>query len=180
MVGGKNMIKESKKKIKEDDKIIIRELGRNSKESIDKIAKRCGFSRQKVWRTIKRFEESNTIWGYHAVFDNEKIDTKQYVLLVKRSTKPAKDAIKKIIDLTMHKKGEEIGIDIHCSSYLHGYYDWMFVFTALNIKEAKRFSELLSREYHEMISEVMLLEDIFPIKKCGIVNPDVERIKEFT
>jgi hypothetical protein len=55
----------------------------------------------------------------------------------------------------------------------------MFVFTAKDIKEAKKFSELLAREYHEMISEVVLLEDIFPVKKCGIFNPEVEKIKEF-
>jgi len=51
---------------------VIEQLQRNSNESIDKIAKTCGFSRQKVWRIIKRLENNKTIWGYTAVPDKEK------------------------------------------------------------------------------------------------------------
>ena len=65
------MPKSSKKQIDEDEKKVIAALQKNSKESIDKIAKKCGFSRQKVWRIIKRLENNQTIWGYHAVVDDE-------------------------------------------------------------------------------------------------------------
>ena len=51
------MPKTSKEQIADDEKKIIRELQKNSKENIDKIAKRCGFSRQKAWRIIKRLEK---------------------------------------------------------------------------------------------------------------------------
>lgn len=173
------MPKNSREQIDADEKKVIRELQKNSKESIDKIAKRCGFSRQKVWRIIKRLEKNKTIWGYYAVVDNEKLDVKRYIMLIKRSNKPIGDAINKIIDLTMHFKGEEIGVDIICSSYLHGHYDWMLIFTASNIKNAKKFSELLTKEYQHVISEIHLLEDIFSVKKCGVVNPDLEKIREF-
>jgi len=56
------MPKSSRKQIDNDEKKILRELQKNSKESIDKIAKKCGFSRQKVWRIIKRLEKNKTIW----------------------------------------------------------------------------------------------------------------------
>ena len=56
------MPKSSKDQIDADEKKIIKELQKNSKESIDKIAKKCGFSRQKVWRVIKRLEKNKTIW----------------------------------------------------------------------------------------------------------------------
>ena len=46
------MPKSSQKQIDADEKKVIRELQKNAKESIDKIAKNCGFSRQKVWRII--------------------------------------------------------------------------------------------------------------------------------
>ncbi len=41
------MAKSSKKQIDQDEKRVIEQLQRNSNESIDKIAKTCGFSRQK-------------------------------------------------------------------------------------------------------------------------------------
>ncbi|GAF78134.1 unnamed protein product, partial [marine sediment metagenome] len=107
------MPKNSREQIDADEKKVIRELQKNSKESIDKIAKRCGFSQQKVRRIIKRLEKNKTIWGYYAVVDNEKINMKRYLMLIKRSNKPVKDAINKIIDLTMHHcEGEESDVDI--------------------------------------------------------------------
>ena len=136
------MPKNSREQIDADEKKVIRELQKNSKGSIDKIAKRCSFSRQKVWRIIKRLEKNKTIWGYYAVVDNEKLDMKRYIMLIKRSNKPIRDAVNKIIDLTMHCKREEIDVDVICSSYIHGHYDWMLIFTANNIKNAKNIITL--------------------------------------
>ena len=160
------MPKNSREQIDVDEKMVLQELQKNSKESIDAIAKKCRFSRQKVWRIIKRLEKNKTIWGYCAVVDNEKLDRKRYIMLIKRSNKPLGDTINKIIDLTMHVKGEDIGVEICCSCYLHGRYDWMLSFTAVDIKNAKKFSELLTKEYRQTISEIHLLEDIFSVKKC--------------
>ena len=137
------MPKNSREQIDTDEKKVIKELQKNSKESIDKIAKKCGFSRQKVWRIIKKLEKNKTIWGYYAVVDNEKVDMKRYIMLIKRSNVPMGETVNKIIDLTMHSKGEEIGIHILCSSYIHGLYDWIFIFSASDIKNAKKFSEIL-------------------------------------
>ena len=47
------MPRTGREQITDDEKKIIHELQKNSKENIDKIAKKCGFSRQKVWRVIK-------------------------------------------------------------------------------------------------------------------------------
>jgi len=77
------MPKTSKEQITNDEKKILRELQKNSKESIDKLAKKCGFSRQKVWRIIKRLENNKTIWGYHTVVDDEKMGLKRYLILIK-------------------------------------------------------------------------------------------------
>ena len=173
------MPKSSKKQIDIDEKKIISELQNNSKENIDAIAKRCGFSRQKVWRIIKKLEENKTIWGYPAVIDKEKLELKRYIMLIKRHSKPASEAIGKIVDLTMHKKGVEIGVEIECSSYLHGEYDWIIIFTAKDIRNVKRFNEILNKEYQGIISGVIVMEDIFSVRRCGIVNPNVHRLKEF-
>jgi len=56
------MAKSSKKQIYEDELKVIAELQKNAKESINIIAKKCGFSRQKAWRIIKKLEEDKTIW----------------------------------------------------------------------------------------------------------------------
>ena len=173
------MPKRSKKQINADEKRFLKELQRSTGDSIENIAKRCGFSRQKLWRIKKRLETNKTIWGYNAVINNEKLGLKQYIMLIKKSVQPVEDAVNKIIDLTMHKKGEEIGVDILCSSYLHGKYDWMLVFSTDDIKNVKRFSETLIREYQQVISEIDIVEDIFPVKRCGIANPEINKLKEF-
>ena len=76
------MPRTSREQIADDEKKTVHELQKNSKENIDKIAKKCGFSRQKVWRIIKRLEKNKTIWGYHAVVDIEKLDLRHYLLFL--------------------------------------------------------------------------------------------------
>ena len=173
------MVKNCKKQTIEDEKKIIAELMKNARANIGKIADNCGFSNQKVGRIIRNLEENKKIWGYCAVIDNEEFDLKRYLILIKRSNEPIDDAINKIIKLTMHKKGEEIGVNIECSSYLHGHYDWIFVLTAKNIKSVKKFSDILTKEYQSVISEVHVLEDIFSVKKGGMINPHMEKLREF-
>ena len=46
------MARSSIKQIANDETKIINELKKNARESIDTIADKCGFSRQKVWRII--------------------------------------------------------------------------------------------------------------------------------
>ena len=173
------MAKVSAKQIDRDEKKVIAELQKNSKESIDKIAKRCGFSRQKVWRIIKRLEKNRTIWGYNAVVDNDQIDRKSYLMLIKRSNNPINEAVDKIISHNMDKEGEKMNVSIRDSCYLHGPFDWLIVFTCPNIKQAKKFSEVITREYHNVINDVQLMENIFTVKSAGIDNPFAEKLREF-
>ena len=72
------MSKSSKNQIEQDEKKLLSELVKNSKENIDTIAKHCGFSRQKTWRFIKQLEAKGLIWGYTAIFDEEKIGQKHF------------------------------------------------------------------------------------------------------
>jgi len=173
------MAKTSKEQIIKDERKILDELKKNARENIDNISDKCKFSRQKVWRIINRLEENKTIWGYTAIVDNEKVDLKRFIVLIRRSTEPVDDAISKIIDLTLHKKGEDIGVKIECSSYLHGRYDWLLVITGKDLPSIKKFSHVLEREYHTVISEILIIEDIFQVTKCGITNPNLDRLREF-
>ena len=100
-------------------------------------------------------------------------------MLVKRSSKPIGDAINKMINPTFQKKGEEIGVDIISGGYLHGRYDWVIIFTAKDIKNAKKLGEILAREYPQMISEVEIMEYVFTFKEGGIENPEMKKMLEF-
>jgi DNA-binding Lrp family transcriptional regulator len=173
------MPRSSRKQIDEDEKKVIYELQKNSKESIDKIAKKCGFSRQKVWRIIKRLEKNKTIWGYHAIIDDEKLKQKSYLVLIKKTNEPVSTAAEKILSRDIEQEAKKIGVTITESEYLHGVYDWTFCFKADNIKHAKKFCEMFNRIYHTHVSELHLLEKIFPIKRCNVHNPEMEKLREF-
>ncbi|UCD13758.1 MAG: Lrp/AsnC family transcriptional regulator [Thermoplasmatales archaeon] len=173
------MPKSSREKIAKDEKKIISELRIHAKESIDNIAKNCKCSRQKVWRIIKRLEKNKTIWGYNAVVDDEKLDVNRYMLLIKSSYQPMGDTINKIIDLTVQKKGKDIGVNILSGGLLHGMFDWVVIFTAKDINYAKKLKEILLTEYSQNIKEVEIMEYVFPLKEGGIVNPEIKKIREF-
>jgi DNA-binding Lrp family transcriptional regulator len=173
------MAKSSRKQIDQDEKRVIEQLQRNSNESIDKIAKTCGFSRQKVWRIIKRLENNKTIWGYTAIPDKEKQGVRHYIMLIKRSNEPIGAVIGDILDGFKKYAGKNLGIFVQTACLLQGEYDVMLCFTAKDIGVAKRFTEYLNKKYSAYIRDIMMLEDIFSVKISGMMNPKVDDVKEF-
>ncbi len=174
------MAKSSKKQIYEDELKVITELQKNAKESIDIIATNCGFSRQKVWRIIKTLEEDKTIWGYAAIVNDEKQGLKSYTILIKRTTLPIDEKLAdKIITRQLEHTASETGIKIEHSMFTHGTFDWVICFRAKDIMHAKKFSEIVNKTYWGYIREVHMLEVLFPIRIQGILNPDIQKLKEF-
>jgi len=172
------MAKTSKKQIMVDEKKVIQQLQRNAMENLDLFAKKCGFSRQKVWRIIKNLEENKSIWGYTAIIDPEYLQKKHYVLLMKRN---AQKINQKIIDILLSRELDDsvtkLGISIETSSYLHGEYDWIATFLAPDIIAAKRFSELVKTTYPETFEKIDLLETLFDIKRQNIINPNASQLR---
>lgn len=174
------MPKSSKEQIVVDEIKVVSELKKNSKNSIDNIAKACGCSRQKVWRIIKRLEENKTIWGYQAVVDDEKIGVKKYQILLKKSPMPISDKMMDLLlEKDMNKKLEKFGVKFDYSYYTQGYFDWSLCITAPNIIAVKKFVEILNANFEDYISEIQILEVIFPLLKNGFDNPNLNDIKEF-
>jgi len=173
------MPKMSKSQIALDEKKVIEQIQTNSNESIDTIGKRCGFSRQKVWRIIKRLENNKTIWGYTAVPDKDKQGVRHYIMLIKRSNEPAGDIIENVIDGFKKYAGKNLGVFVQTACVLQGEYDMMLCFTAKDISVAKRFTELLKKRYAAYISDITIVEDIFSIRISGMMNPKVDDLKEF-
>jgi DNA-binding Lrp family transcriptional regulator len=173
------MSKSSKEQIDADEKKILWELQKNSKESIDKIAKKCGFSRQKVWRVIKRLEKDKTIWGYHAVVDDNKVGLEQYFVLIKRTSKAfSKEHIDSIVKRVIQTEIANMGIIVENVSYVHGDFDGIHIIRASNVVQVKKYCEMLSTLSKGYISHIIILEELFPIEKNGIVNPNIEELKD--
>ncbi len=173
------MPKSSEKQIKIDENKVIDQLRKNSNKSVNEIADKLGFSRQKVWRIIKKLEKNKVIWGYGAVIDEEKLGLGYYILLMKKNIEPVKtEAVENITSREIEDYVKKMGCNMISSFYTHGYYDWVILFTAPNTIQAKKVSELFISRYHDFLTEVKILETIFPAKIKGKVNPNIERLKD--
>jgi DNA-binding Lrp family transcriptional regulator len=174
------MSKNSKDQIDQDEKKIISELVKNSKENIDTIAKHCGFSAQKVRRVIKQMEQNHVIWGYTSVFDEKRIGLKHFIMMAKRTPGQVEEkTVDKIIQRELEDRAAELGITIESSAYVHGDYDWIITFTAEDIVQAKMLSNSLNLLHPNKIEKVAIIQTLMFIKKQYILNPDREILKDF-
>ncbi len=174
------MAKSSTKQIEKDEKKILKELSKNANKSINDIAKTCGFSRQKVWRVINNLEKNKTIWGYIAVIDQEKLNKKRFLMLMKRSNKPiSQETLDLILSRNLANEVRKTGLEIINSIYTNGLYDWIVCFNAANIIEAKSLVEKFNKLFEGYILEVHLLEEMFSTVNNGIENPDIKKLKTF-
>jgi len=104
---------------------------------------------------------------------------KTYLLLIKGRRLPiGNPAENDVVERTMDKLGEKIGVIVEDSIWLHGEYDWIMSFLAEDLKTAKRFYEALTQQYRENISELKLLETIVTVKKGGFDNRRVAESKK--
>lgn len=174
------MLKSSETQIKQDEKNILSELLKNSKENAGTIAKHYGFTKQKVGRIIKQLEDKDLIWGYTAVFDEKKVGLNHFILMVKRVIQKAEE---KDVDVLISRKTEYLaskcGVTIESSAYLHGEYDWIMTFTATDIKQAKKFSNSLLCLYPRLIQKITIMQTLMFLRNHYVSNPDRAKLKEF-
>ena len=174
------MAKNSIEQIEEDEQKVLDQLSKNANKSVNDIAKICNFSRQKVWRIIKKLEENDTIWGYTAVLDNIKLNKKSYIMLIKKTNEPVtKRLVQDVTSRNVAKEVKKSGVDIVCSHYTHGYYDWVICFNCNNLIDAKAFVEYYNKLYQGFISDVNLIEVMFSAVSAGIRNPKIDKLNDF-
>ncbi|HUT00624.1 MAG TPA: Lrp/AsnC family transcriptional regulator [Candidatus Thermoplasmatota archaeon] len=174
------MAKSSREQIDEDERKILAELQKNSNENIDTIAKRCGFLRQKVWRLIKQLEASQKIWGYSAIVDAEKQGLQKFIIFFKQAPDVLNQKTAEKVNLDEIKKNySELDITLETSHYIHGEYDWIIIFTAKDIKQAKKFINLLQEKYPGLIEKINLSQVLYTTRDHCILNPDKLKVKEF-
>jgi DNA-binding Lrp family transcriptional regulator len=172
------MAKSSREQKVKDDQKVLTELKKNCKENIDTIAKNCGFSKQKVWKIIKQLENDQKIWGYSAIID-EKQDLQKFILFQKRTftTHDPKD----IDDLAMtrmeHMK-KDVGITVQSTYFIHGEYDWVTIFTAKDIRQAKKFVDTIMKRFPGT-QTIHLSQILFTLREQYIQNPNPSDMKNY-
>jgi len=174
------MVQNSEEQLAQDEIKVIVELQKNAHENMETIARRCGFSRQKIWRIMQHLEKSHEIWGYSAVTNEQKQGLQKFVLLMKRSTKPIDDnTANELISYRKDKDIMNLGITVENSYYSHGAYDWILIFTAQDMSQAKKFSDTLLNKHPGMVSKVELIQILMTMRSQHILNPEYEKLREF-
>lgn len=172
------MAKSSDKKIKDDKSKIIQQLKIDARQSPNNIAKKLGFSRQKVWRYIKELEKEK-IWGYTAVIDELEDDTHEYFALIKQRI-PYLENIDQIITNLKAENSSKLDIQLVGLFYTNGPYDAICKFKAKDIKEAKKYLGYIAKEYGDLVVNIDLCESVFPMVQFGKLNPKLDELKEFS
>jgi len=125
-------------------------------------------------------EKNHTIWGYVAVLDEEKLNKKSFIMLMKRTNKPvSKELLDHIITRERAKEVRKMGVEFIDSRLLNGRYDWVIYFNANDLRTAKAIVELYNELYDGFISEIHLNEVMFSVVSCGIKNPDIKKLEDF-
>jgi len=171
------MPKSSETRLRQDEEKILEILQTNAKASIDDIAKKCGFSRQKVWRIIKKLEEDKTIWGYTAICEQELYNLKHFIMMIKRNTNPLDSKVhQEVLTTLLDDLLPGLNIKMENIEYVHGSYDGLFSFYAPDLITAKKFSDRFKEHFSQYIASVELLEGIFFIRNQRIRNPNLKKI----
>jgi DNA-binding Lrp family transcriptional regulator len=180
MFRGIAMAKTSRKQMDKDEKKVMAELEKDSNESLDALAKRLKFSRQKTWRIIRRLERNRTIWGYTAIVDDESRSLKGYVLMLKRSSKPMDEkTMDTFVSESLQELASGIGVSLENIYFVQGEYDWILTFAAPDIMQAKKFCETLLTSYPGVFMQMSLVETLVTVRKHHIANPNATKLKDF-
>jgi DNA-binding Lrp family transcriptional regulator len=168
-----------KETITADEAQVLALLEREAKESIDEIAKQCGFSRQKVWRIIKLLEERKIIWGYTAVADGTVRNLKHFMVLVKRNSTPFDKDVRKEIILRKIDDYPEGLVKIENIYFTHGIADWVLTFYTPDIVSAKKYVDQTFERFSKYIQEYSIVETLITVRKMGLKNPQISKLIEY-
>jgi len=132
---------------KRDELKVLDALEQHANDSISELGQRCSFSSQKIAKIIKNLEKKKLIWGYTTVADAEEKNSKYFILLLKRSTVPLDDAMKK--EVTFEKLDDRLphGIKIDDILITHGIQNGMVLYYNCSIVRLVLQYILVSDQY---------------------------------
>ena len=73
-----------------------------------------------------------------------------------------------------------MGVTVEDSFFVNGLFDWLLSITAMDIKQVKQFNNVFSTLFKEgYVSDIQVMEVIFTVENDGIINPNIEKFKDF-
>jgi DNA-binding Lrp family transcriptional regulator len=173
------MPKRNNATIAEETRNVLIALQENAKENITAIAKECHMSKEKLSRTIRHLEKNHKIWGYTAIVDEQDLPYKKFILLLKRTMEKFDDTkMDDMISKKFKQLYEPLGVRIESTYYIHGEYDWVVIFTAPDLLQAKKFSTILFDHYPGYAKKVNIMEILFTGRAHYVLNPDQSKLRE--
>lgn len=165
-------MEKSKKEISSNDKKILDVMMKDARQSSIELSEKVGVSRQTVQKTISRLEEDHVIWGYIPVVSLRRIGKKLFIALIKTTPKITKEKALEIVPIASKGMEEQVGITLIYTGFTHGYYDWIVIFAADGIGQASKIMRRWESKYSDFIEDLQILEELMPIRFCGVLNPD--------
>jgi DNA-binding Lrp family transcriptional regulator len=175
---GTRMIQFNVETMTEDEQQVFAVLEKQAKERMDAIARKCGFSRQKVWKIVKDLEKKKIIWGYGAVTGPKEKDLQMFILLLRRSIVPLDPLIKQQSVKGLLDEIRLKNVIIDDVYFTHGQYDGVITFSTDDLLSARRFLTELSKRIGVYFDQLILLECLFPFRRLGFKNPHMEDLVE--
>jgi len=162
---------------------VLKELRINARQSIEKIAKKIGMTRQTVKKTIKKLEKENIIWGYTAVAPEAYLFYNNlHLFLVQVKAKKDVDFLevfKEFFEKDFPKILKTWEPKRMLMSFMtFGEYDINLMFFAKDMMDARKiFYSLFNRHLHQLENYSLL--EVYFVLHCGFPNPKIkERAKE--
>lgn len=171
-------MKKTKEQIKEDTDKIISSLKKHG-SNLKQVAKDTGFSRQKIWRNIKRLEEDGVICGYSTVINQRKTDKRRFILLLKRKCIPFSDGIDILDSSALQREAKLSRVEIEDVMLTNGYYDMVITVLAKSIVAVNSFNESLCYLFQALIDDIIVLDGLYQLQESGQEVVPIGEVKKF-
>ncbi len=137
------------------DLAILRQLQKDTSQSIDDIAEKAALSRNACWRRIKRMEQTGTIRDRVALLDADKLDLGQMVLVLIRTNAHDPDWLRRF-------RAAVVGMpEIMGAHRMSGDLDYVLRVRVRDVKAYDRFYQrLIAQVPVANVSASFVMEDI--------------------
>ena len=109
-------------------------------------------------------------------------DASDHAVFSVATIKSSKSLDKKIRDRIDSMQIEDFAsnpeVTIESSCFVHGKYDWIISFTAHDVRQAKKFCDVLSSAFPGIIESIDLLQTLCFVRKHHIFNPDRKKLSD--
>jgi DNA-binding Lrp family transcriptional regulator len=163
--------------MKLQEKVLL-ELLDNAKQSDSRIAKKLGCAQSTVFRARKQLEDNNTVWGYSAIVDWNKLGYSLYSITVR--TKPAtKEGARLVIKGLEEDYAGKYGVKLLNVFMMFGEYEWCLLVASSDEQAVHKYINYLREKYSTFFEHrPKHARVIFPCKQQGHINPKLRKLEK--